>query len=756
MKRFFGSLALWLSAVLLLAIAGVGSLMLATLPDFGGTTTVAGPAASIEIGRDGSGILTIRAASEDDAAFALGYAHAQDRLFQMDLTRRLGAGRLSEIIGPATLLTDRFMRRLGIYRVAQANYDHLPAEVQHLFQAYAAGVNAYIAQPGSLLAPEFLALGYRPEPWQPADSLVWGRLMAWQLSGNWRDEKLRHDLADRLRPNDLQWIWPVTQRLSALEDSHWMPTPGASNNWVLAGALSSTGKPLLANDPHLQLSLPSYWYLARIELPGRVLTGATAPGVPFVVIGHNGHVAWGFTTSQADTQDLFIETLTDATHYATAKGVQPLHIHEETIRIRGQASEVETIAETGHGPLIDFDLPDHRAYALAWTGLRTEDRTALGLLEMNRATDAASFRAALRDFESPVQNIVYADQAGSIGFMMAGLIPIRRATIDQSLMPVPGDTGAYDWTGMIPFEGLPQSLNPPKNYLATANNKVIDDSYPYFITAKWEDNYRIGRIRQMIEAEPHFDLDAMAAMQMDDVSLAAQRLAPLLLAKVPEPALAGWDFRMDRNQAAPLIFAAWLRQFAHLLLDARLGPDFSAFWFWDAPLLEQALRGGPASALCDDPGTSAIEDCVLRARQSHDIAMRALRRAYGSDISALHWGDAHRAHFDNPLFSRLPLVSALLDLNLPTDGDNYTVNRASPRVADLSGDNFDDLHGASLRALFDLSDLARSRFVIAGGQSGNPFSAHYADLTLAWRDGKYVTIVGGQESLLRLVPESAP
>ncbi len=583
MKGFFGRLLLWVCALLLLSVAGAGSLLLATLPGFDGTIRLSGPTAPIEIGRDESGIVTIHAGSETDAAFALGYVHAQDRLFQMDLTRRLGAGRLSEIIGPATISTDRFMRRLGLYRIAQANYEHLPAEAQQLFQAYAAGVNAYIARGDNLLAPEFLMLGYRPEAWQPADSLVWGRLMAWQLSGNWRDEKLRQAFADRLNAADLQRIWPASQRLSSLEDPQWMPMPGASNNWVLAGARSTTGKPLLANDPHLELGLPSSWYLARIELPGRVLVGVTAPGVPLVVIGHNGHVAWGFTTSQADTQDLFVETLTDANHYETPKGSLPLVTHEETIRVRGQSSIVEIIAATSHGPLIDIDAGAHRAYALAWTGLRAEDRTALGLLEMNRATDAASFRTALRDFESPVQNIVYADDAGTIGFVMAGLIPIRRNTIDQSQMPVPGDTGAYDWTGTIPFEGLPQSLNPPKDYLATANNKVIDDSYPYFITARWENGYRIGRIRQMIEAEPRLDLNAMGGMQMDDLSLAAQRLAPLLLAKAPEPALMGWDYHMDRDQAAPLIFTAWLRQFAHLLLDGRLGKQFADFWFWDAP-----------------------------------------------------------------------------------------------------------------------------------------------------------------------------
>jgi len=243
---------------------------------------------------------------------------------------------------------------------------------------------------------------------------------------------------------------------------------------------------------------------------------------------------------------------------------------------------------------------------------------------------------------------------------------------------------------------------------------------------------------------------------MDDLSLAAQQLAPLLLAKTAEPALAGWDYRMDRSRPEPLMFDAWLRQFAHLLLDGRLGNDFSAFWFWDAPLLAEALRGGPASALCDDPGTPAIEDCVLRAKQSHDLAFGALAKAYGRDRTAWRWAQAHRAHFDHPLFSRLPGIAPLFDLDLPVDGDNYTVNRASPLVEDASGAAFDDLHGASLRALFDLADLSRSRFAIAGGQSGNPISSHYADFTRPWQDGRYVTIVGREESLLRLTPERSP
>jgi penicillin G amidase len=756
MRRFAGRLMLWACASILLAAAGVGSLMLATLARYDGEIRLAGPRAPIEIARDEMGVVTIRVESEADAAFALGFVHAQDRLFQMDLTRRLGSGRLSEVIGPATLRSDRFMRRLGLYRAARQNYEHLPSDVQRLFQAYSAGVNAYMARSENILAPEFLLLGYRPEAWQPADSLVWGRLMAWQLSGNWRDERLRQALAERLRPQDLEWIWPATQRLSALEDPSWMPKPGASNNWVLAGSRSAAGKPLLANDPHLGLTLPAAWYLARIEMPGRVLSGATAPGVPLVVIGHNGHLAWGFTTTQADTQDLFVETLVDDAHYQAPDGPRPLLRHSETIRVRGESDVTEVVEETDHGPLIEVDPTGHRGYALAWTGLRPDDRTALGLLEMNRATDAAGFREALRDFESPVQNIVYADVAGNIGFMTAGRIPIRRHLISESLMPVPGESGAYDWTGVIPFESLPQSLNPAQGYAATANNRVVDDAYPYFITEKWEANYRIDRIRQMIAARPVFDLDAMAKMQMDSLSLAAQQITPLLLAKVPEPILEGWDFRMDRDQAAPLVFDAWLRRFAHSLLDGRLGADFPDFWFWDTTLLVEALRGGPASALCDDPGTPAVEDCVLRARQAHDLAISALARAYGPDRSGWRWGRAHRAHFDHPLLSRLPVLSALFDLDLPVDGDNYTVDRASPLVEDSTDAAFDDLHGASLRALFDLGDLSRSRYVLAGGQSGNPLSAHYADFTRPWQEGRYVTIVGRQDCLLRLFPEQSP
>ena len=751
-----GRLLLWLGMILLLLVAGVGMLLEQTLPRQNGTIRVAGTKAPVEIGRDAMGVVTVRASSEADAAFAMGFAHAQDRLFQMDLMRRLGAGRLSEVLGAGTLDTDRFMRKLGLYRVAEANYRNLPADAQALFQAYANGVNAFLARRDSLLPAEFMALRYHPEPWRPADSIVWGRLMALWLSTNFDDEQLRQLMSTRLSPQDMQWIFPAAQRLSQREDLPGMPAMGASNNWVIAGRLTASGKPLLANDPHLGLNLPSTWYLARIEFEGRVLAGATAPGVPVVVIGRNDHVAWGFTTAYADTQDLFVETLLDGGQYATPDGPRPLIRRQEVIRVKGEKPVTIEVQSTRHGPLMDVDPAQHRGYALAWTGLRLDDGTGLALLEMNRAQTASQFRDALRNFDSPAQNAVFADDAGNIGYIMAGRIPIRAQVADQSQMPVAGTEGVHDWVGVIPFDGLPQGKNPPEGYLATANNRTMAPDYPYFIGGKFDFDYRIRRIRQLMTTTPRHTLDSMAAMQMDSLSPAAQELVPLLLAKQPEPALAAWDFTMDRDAPEPLIFTAWLRALAHVMLDTRLGENFSDVWFWDAPLLIEALKGGPDAALCDDPKTPAIEDCAADIRLAHSQAMAALTAAYGADRSRWRWGDAHRAHFPNAFLSHIPLLAEWFDLALPADGDNFTLNRASPRVEDATGARFDDIHGASLRAIFDLAALDRSRFVIAGGQSGNPVSGHYADFAPLWRDGQYVEMTGTASNRLQLLPEVRP
>jgi penicillin G amidase len=755
-RRRTGQLLLWLLALVLLILAAIGSLLQLTLPRVDGGVHLAGPSAAIEIGRDSLGVVTIRAANEEDAAFALGYAHAQDRMFQMDFTRRLGAGRLSEVLGPTALPTDEFMRKLGIGHVAEANLAGLPAEVRRQLEAYADGVNAYLAGSDSLPAPEFLLLGYRPEPWRPADSLIWGRMMAWALSSNHGDEELRSALAARLPSVELQTIWPLSQRLSLKDDVPLLPAGGASNNWAISGSRSASGKPVLANDPHLGLDLPSPWYLARIEYGGQVLAGATAPGVPMVIIGRNDHVAWGFTTAYADVQDIFIETLLDGDRYATPQGPAPLTRREEVIRIRGAPPAHLTVLETRHGPLIDVDPDGRHGYALSWTGLRPDDRTAIALRAMNQARTAAEFRDALRDFESPVQNAVFADDAGNIGYIMAGRIPVRAHLAQDSEMPVPGESGDYDWTSVIPYDELPQGMNGPDGYFATANNRTMAADYAHFIAAKFDADYRIRRIRQILDGEHKASIETSAAMQMDSLSLAARELTPLLLAAAPEPALAAWDGRMESNLPQPLIFETWLRELAKELLAQRLGERFATVWSWDAALIVEALKGGPSAALCDDPATVVIEDCATQVRRAHDRAIAILTAAYGPDPGAWRWGDAHRARFPHLLLSRLPVIGPLFDLDVAAAGDYYTLDRAAPAVNDATGADFEDVHGASLRVVVDLADPDRSLFQLAVGQSGNPLSPHYADFAPLWRDGRYVTMVGVEEARLTLLPERAP
>ncbi len=468
--------------LLALSLAGAFLWLRGSLPQTEGTIAIAGLAAPVEVLRDSDGIVTIRAQGEADGARALGYVHAQDRLWQMDFMRRAGAGRLAEVVGPAALPHDRLMRTLGLYRVARTNLEILPPETRVLLNAYAQGVNADLEHPPRawplpfhLLAPPY---GYRPEPWRPTDSLVWSRIMALRLAGNWPDEILRARLSQRLSPEQIDFLWPdypaaarsTIPDLAALLDglpldrlareTSWIAAESqASNSWVVAGGRTTSGLPILANDPHLSLDAPGQWYLARIETPELTLTGATAPGLPFMVFGHNGRIAWGFTNTHGDVQDFFIEKVVrgDPSRYLTPDGTRAFETRDETIHVAGAESERLTVRSSRHGPIISdvsqrarhAAAPD-TVLALAWTALRGDDRTAAAFHGMNRARDWSEFRAALRDFHGPQQNIVYADTTGAIGFMAPARIPIRKRGDGRA--PVPGWSGDYDWTGFIPFE----------------------------------------------------------------------------------------------------------------------------------------------------------------------------------------------------------------------------------------------------------------------------------------------------------------
>jgi penicillin amidase len=795
-------------AALFGALAGLAWLR-TSLPVESGELAVPGLAAPVTIDRDQRGIPFITVASEHDAYFALGFVHAQDRLFQMDFMHRAAAGRLAEVLGPRALPHDRLMRTLGIYRLAEANLAGLSDPARAALEAYADGVNAYLRAHRGAWPLEYYLLGTRPEPWRPADSLAWGRLMALRLSSNWREELLRTRLAARLTPRQIDDLWPAYPKdaprgvaalgpspnasvsaraassaesidrglLAPIFDSVALmlaalpATASASNCFAVDGRHTSSGKPLLANDPHLPLETPGVWYLVRVTAPGLVLAGATAPGVPFFLLGHNGRVAWGMTTTHSDTQDLFLERVdaADPARYLTPEGPRPFELREEVIHVRGAADVRISVRETRHGPVVSDVLqgpipgvsPDHRGalpdqpgvpvespaprspdyvVALADTALRADDRTGEALYRMNHAADAASFKAALEDFHSPPQNVTFADAGGAIGFVAAGRVPIR-AKGDGSA-PVPGWTGAYDWTGTIPFAALPQVLNPPSGRIMTANHRIVDDAYPYLLTAHWPPFYRALRLEELLDARTDLDAGAAAAIQRDTVSTAVRDLLPLLLrvpSKGPREArafalLGAWDGAMDRNRPEPLIYSAWVVALMRAMAADELGPLFDTFRMPDPLFLREILT--ERQEWCDDVATPEPESCADTVAAAFETALSDLTAKYGADMSAWRWGAAHQAVFVNRILGRVPLLGSWVEPRIETDGDDDTPNRGT-YMATYPAAPFTHVHGAGMRAIYDFTDLDRSLFALTPGESGNPLSPHYADTLRGWRDDVY-------------------
>ncbi|MGH6893764.1 MAG: penicillin acylase family protein, partial [Dongiaceae bacterium] len=527
------------------------------------------------------------------------------------------SGRLSEVLGARTLELDKLMRTLGLRRAAEASLARMSPELRPLLEAYAAGVNAWIEHHRGPLPPEFLLLGYRPEPWRPVDTVLWGRLMALQLSDNYQAELTRARIASVLTPDEMARLFPpdggagptsldaaalasATRLAGALPGLEQLPGfgAGASNGWVLAGSRTDSGKPILANDPHLGFSAPILWYLARIETPTLTLAGATAPGVPAILIGHNGQIAWGFTTTHSDTQDLFVERLVGQDAYASPQGPLPFATRVERIAVKGEEAVEITVRETRHGPVLS-DVVSKAAdlagtghvVALAWPALRPDDATAEAVLRMNRARNWTEFTTALRNFHSPQQNIFYADRDGHIGMIAPARVPIRAA--GDGRMPVEGWSGAYDWTGFIPFEELPQRFDPPSGKIVNANNRIVPNGYPYLIAAEWEAPYRAHSIEEALDRGFGDTAEESRALQHSILSLAARELVPLMTDFAPGDErqrnalrlLRAWDFQMRQEAPEPLIFDAWLIALTEAIFADELGEAFDAFLGWRAETL---------------------------------------------------------------------------------------------------------------------------------------------------------------------------
>jgi len=760
----WGSLGL-LGLVLLTAIGGYWWL-LQSLPDLDGEVVVEELERPVTIIRDRHGIPHIEAETFEDAVFAQGFAHAQDRLWQLEFQRRVAAGRLSELVGEHGLPIDRFMRMLGIYRQAEASLQHLSAESIAWLDAYSAGVNAYLNQRSGPLPPEFLITGHSDiEPWTPADSVVWIKVMALDLSRNWRSELLRARLAKHLSDEQIADLWPSYPKdapvtladlargldLDALAAAlPPAPQPGiGSNAWVVAGERSTSGKPLLANDPHLGLRAPGTWYLAHLKAPELELIGAGLPGVPGIVLGHNGEIAWGMTNTGPDTQDLFIERIDpeDSTHYLVPGGSAAFDTRDEIIQVKDSDPVKLAVRTTRHGPVISDlagtaqgILDEDQVLALAWTALVDDDTSIETLFDLTKAVDWQGFLGAVRDHVAPQQNLFYADRNGHIGFVAPGKVPVRRK--GDGLWPVPGWSGDFDWIDVIPFEALPQDFDPGAGMLLNGNNRIVPADYPHLITKIWEPPYRARRIGNLLLDQSH-NLESFASIQLDQFSLLAADLLPLMLDMTPSSDaiakalddLEAWDRIMRVDATEPLIFAAWYREFSRLVYADELGPVFLSYWNIRPQFVDLVLKKKPI--WCDDQKTDQVESCGDMLAKGLALALDDLKERYGADQSAWRWGEAHPARMRHLIFEGLPVLDGIFNIELPTGGDSVTVNVGHY----VLGDNqrpFASIQAASYRGVYDLSNLDRSRFIATTGQSGNPLSPYYQDLSVFWAAGSTI------------------
>lgn len=740
------------SLVLLILFAVLAALVL-SLPPPRQVAHIEGLSAPVDITFDQDGIPRIHAASEQDAATALGFVHARDRMFQMELTRRTASGRLAELAGPRAVAMDKWMRTLGLRQSAIADYAEEPEQVRLLIEAYSRGVNAWIETRRRLAGLEFLALG-TPQRWEPVDSLLWGKVMGLWLSSDYRTELARRALAHKMPLERVYELWPspdepgrpdarahdhryaaVAGRLAQLLPHFPQPftqPQTASNEWAVDGRHSASGAPLLAGDPHLAFGFPSMWYLVRIETPAGVLAGATSPGVPFLVLGHNGHIAWSFTTTGADVQDVFVETPVDGDHYLGPDGPLPYGVRQERIAVRGQPDIVITVRATRHGPLISDLLADSGPpLAVQMANLAPHDTAAEGLYELNQAKRIADAGRAASLISTPVQNLLVADREG-IALFVTGRVPIRRS--GDGSMPVTGADGLHDWTGFASGDQLPRYIAPPSGRLVNANNRIAPPDYGVFLGRDWFGDWRARRIRELLDRIGKPRLNDFTSMQADVLSTFARQLMPRLLA-IPRPSgiagqaldlLKNWDGGMARERPEPLIFNAWLRRFHAAVMARAAVPEWTAA----SPFDEfTAWVLTPAGAQwCGGDCTPLLADTLAET-------VAALAGAYGADPKLWRWEAVHRAVFAEQAFEGMPLLGPLTSRRIEVGGDGTTLDRSG-----AGPDGFEAVHGPSFRGAYDLADLDNSRFVVAPGQSGNPVSPHAWDFLERWRDGASVTL----------------
>ncbi len=797
----------WLRRLLvgtLLTVAAVAALaywrVRAPLPDTSGTVKVDGLKGPVTIVRDLDDVPHIRADSEADALFGLGYVHAQERLWQMEFQRRVAEGRLAEIAGPDALPADRLLRTVGLARAARDTWPRLDGRARALIEAYVAGVNAFLERHrGGSLPVEFALFGVSPDPWTGEDVVAWQKTMGWLLGANWQEETFRVALSARLgdeganllmpaytaggpvilppdavlpaRPlqapagdealtgageepppgggvrtgagdagraaaTDLEALGAIVRRLAVAP-----AIGGGSNNWVVSGARSVTGKPILANDPHLAGQTPAVWFLAHVTGGAYDAIGATLPGMPGIVLGHNGRIAWGVTALLGDVQDLYIERINTRDQAEYLGTLEPIRVLHDTIAVRGRVAVPIRIRVTRHGPVVS-DVLEHAqsTIALRWTGLDAADRTMECFLGLGLAGNWAGFRDALRGMHVPLLNFVYADTDGNIGYLGPGAIPVR--TSGDGTRPVAGWTGESEWRGYVHESEWPSAYNPSRGYLASANNKVAPDSFPFLLGTSWDAPYRAARIVAFLEERPRLSVEDFARMQRDVRSAQVQVVLPFLLRARPldQPGrdaialLREWDGTLEGSSAEAALYEAWYDATARGLFADELGDDLAEEYVARrssaAKAIDALVQSGD-SVWCDDVRTSGPETCETLLGRTLQQALADMSDRQGtSKIEKWRWDRVNAARFPHAPLDAVPVLRRYFSRTVPRGGDAFTLTPVSP----IGGDIF----VSSYRQIIDLAGPDASRFMIPMGQSGHVWSDRYANLLDAWNRAEYI------------------
>ncbi len=746
----------------------------ACLPQVDGVLHVPGLSAPVEVRRDARGVPHLRAQSLSDLFFAQGFVTAQDRLWQMDLTRRFAEGTLSEVFGEGTLRLDIENRTLGLSQVMARAVEELDPESRNLLSAYTRGVNAFITSHLDRLPVEFFLMSYKPRPWREVDSLAAALNMMKALNTTWPADLMRERIRAKVSAELYADLLPDRSPLDVPVAAASAPPPPApssseegtrstlnplltqegcpdalhrggvvvpsivatnaalgSNNWVISGRLTRSGKPLLANDPHLGHSIPSVWYMVHLEAPGLNVSGVSLPGLPLVIIGHNERIAWGMTNTSPDVQDLYVERFNvgDPKKYLHNGEWVEASTRVETIPVRNEREYQFQIRVTRHGPVISHD--GGRDLALRWMAFEPH-ALRFPFLKIDRAQNWDEFTAALRDFTGPTQNFVYADLDGNIGYYAAGWVPIRKQ--GDGSVPAAGDVDDSDWADTIPFESLPHAYNPARGFIATANGRVVSDDYPYFLTRRWEAPYRTARINQLLEGKTGLTPADLLRIQTDlhtleDEWLKGQVLAAAALrppasadARSALDLLRSWDGEARPDSAATLVLEVTRRALLERLVMPKLGDDLSGYsWPMSTTFVENVLKNRWSRWL--PPGDADFEQTLTKSLEE---AVRRIPQLAGHrDPAAWKWGETIALTFRHRLSPSYPLLGRFFDVGpYPQAGTGTTVKQTTPAV------------GPSMRMVVDFSDLDNSVQNLTLGESGQPFSPYYRDQFEAWYTGR--------------------